>query len=124
MALLRGALGAQGVLYVVTGIWPLVHMASFESVTGPKTDDWLVYTVGLLLAVIGGVLLAAAARRAIDGLVVALAVGTALALTAIEVVHVADGTIARIYLLDAAIEAAFAAAIALGWARRGDRASR
>ena len=35
-------LAAQGALYVVTGVWPLLHMASFEAVTGPKTDDWLV----------------------------------------------------------------------------------
>lgn len=109
MALLRSVLAVQGGMYVVTGVWPLLHMASFEAVTGPKTDDWLVYTVGLLLAVIGGVLLAALARRTVDGLVIALAVGTALSLAAIEVVHVLNGTISRIYLLDAVIEGLFAA---------------
>ena len=104
-------------MYVVTGVWPLLHMASFEAVTGPKTDDWLVYTVGLLLAVIGGVLLAAARRRAVDGAIVALAVGAALALTAVEVVHVFNGTISRVYLLDAAVEVTIAALLALAWWR-------
>ena len=117
MALLRSVLAIQGTMYFVTGVWPLVHMASFEAVTGPKTDDWLVYTVGLLLAVIGGVLVAARARRVVDGLVVALAIGTALSLAAVEVVHMVNGTISRIYLLDAAIEAVFAVLLLVG-ARR------
>jgi hypothetical protein len=119
MALVRWLVGAQAAMYIATGVWPLVHMARFEAVTGPKVDDWLVHTVGLLLAVIGSVLLAAAVRRAIDGGIVALAVGTALALAAIELVYVAAGTIARIYLLDAVIEMLLAAGVlAAWWARR------
>ena len=38
---------AQGVYYVVSGAWPLVHIDSFQKVTGRKTDLWLVHTVGL-----------------------------------------------------------------------------
>ena len=124
MRLLRWVLAAQGAMYVVTGIWPLLHMKSFEAVTGPKTDDWLVYTVGLLLAVIGAVLLAALRRRTLDGLFVVLAIGAALSLTAVEVVHVLDGTIARIYLLDAAIETLIAALLAIGWRAGRDRPAR
>jgi hypothetical protein len=43
----------QGIYYVVSGAWPLLHFPSFEAVTGPKRDRWLVRTVGLLAAVIG-----------------------------------------------------------------------
>ncbi len=32
---------AQAVLYVATGVWPLVHMRSFEAVTGRKRERWL-----------------------------------------------------------------------------------
>ncbi|HFK5529368.1 TPA: hypothetical protein ACGZ99_003449 [Elizabethkingia anophelis] len=39
----------QGVYYILTGIWPLINIESFIRVTGPKTDIWLVQTVGLLL---------------------------------------------------------------------------
>ena len=124
MRLLRWVLAAQGAMYVVTGIWPLLHMKSFEAVTGPKTDDWLVYTVGLLLAVIGAVLLAALRRRTLDGLFVVLAIGAALSLTAVEVVHVLDGTIACIYLLDAAIETVIAALLAIGWRAGRERPAR
>lgn len=117
MTLLRWVLAAQGTLYVATGAWPLLHMPSFEAITGPKTDDWLVHTVGLLLAVIGAVLLASLRRRTVEAPIVLLAIGTAVSLAAIDIVHVSDGTIARIYLLDAAIEGAFAALLLIAWRR-------
>jgi MYXO-CTERM domain-containing protein len=117
MAWLRWLLGLQGTLYVVAGAWPLVHMASFEAVTGAKTDDWLVYTVGLLLVLIGAVLLGALRRRRLDGLVVALAIGTALVLAGVELVHVLDGTIDSIYLADAAVEALLALMLVVAWRR-------
>ena len=42
----------QGAYFLATGIWPLLHLASFMRVTGPKTDRWLVKTVGALVAVL------------------------------------------------------------------------
>jgi len=42
----------QGLCYPLTGLWPLVSLRSFEKVTGPKADDWLVKTVGALIAVL------------------------------------------------------------------------
>jgi hypothetical protein len=47
----------QGWYYVLTGTWPLIHMKSLESITGPKTDHWLVKTVGLLIVCSGTVFL-------------------------------------------------------------------
>jgi hypothetical protein len=44
----------QAAYYLMTGLWPLFHRRSFEAVTGPKTDYWLVRTVGVLVAAIGG----------------------------------------------------------------------
>ena len=38
---------AQGVYFAATGVWPLIDMRSFERVTGPKADKWLVRTVGV-----------------------------------------------------------------------------
>lgn len=109
MPLVRAVLAVQGALYIVTGLWPLIHLASFEFVTGPKTDDWLVRTVGVLLAVIGAVLTAAAAQPRVERLLAMLAIGVALALASVEVSYVVSGTIGRIYLLDAALESLFAA---------------
>ncbi len=95
----------QGIYFVLTGVWPLVSIDTFQMVTGPKTDLWLVQTVGVLIAVVGGVLLMAAWRRRTTAEVVLLALGSAAALGAVDVVFVVRKVISPIYLLDAAAEA-------------------
>jgi len=94
----------QGFYYLVTGVWPLISIETFMMVTGPKTDLWLVRTVGVLLAVIAAALLVSALRRVTTPETVVLAVGSALALTGIDIFYVSLGTIDKIYLLDAAAE--------------------
>lgn len=96
----------QGVYYVVSGLWPLVSMRTFERVTGPKVDDWLVRMVGLLAAVIGGVLLIRSARPGAHGPDRALGVGSAAAFAAIDVAYGGRGRISPVYLADAAAEIA------------------
>ena len=97
------ALG-QGLFYLLTGLWAIVHLPSFEAVTGPKTDDWLVKTVGVLVTVIGGVLLLAARRNRVTEETALLAAGSALGLAGIDLVYALSGMISTIYLLDAAAE--------------------
>jgi len=46
----------QGIYFFVSGIWPIFSMSTFLKVTGPKTDLWLVKTVGMILVTIGAVL--------------------------------------------------------------------
>ncbi len=108
----RDVLRAQGAYYVATGLWPLVSMRSFEAVTGPKVDKWLVQMVGLLAATIGATLLIGAREEQPDDAVVALAVGSALSFTAIDVVHAARRRISPIYLGDAVCEALIVTGIA------------
>lgn len=110
----RLALLAQGSYYVATGIWPLLHMRSFERVTGPKSDRSLVRTVGALVAAIGVTLLQAALRRRVPAEVQMLAGLAAAGFLAVEVPPALRGRIAPIYLADAAFEAAFLAAYASG----------
>lgn len=114
--LIRRVLALQGTLYLVTGLWPIVHMSSFEWVTGPKTDDWLVYTVGLLLAVIGCVLLTNS-RHDHRADIIGLAAGTAVVLAAIETFYVAAGTISPVYLVDTAVELSFVTGLVLAFHR-------
>jgi hypothetical protein len=99
----------HGVYYLVTGLWPLLSMRTFEWVTGPKTDRWLVRMVGLLAAVIGASLLAR--RRSSDRI---LPVGSALAFASVDTTYSLRGAISRIYLADALLELALVA----GWLRR------
>ena len=101
----------HGGYYLVTGLWPLVSMRSFEWVTGRKTDRWLVRMVGLLAAVMGLAILRDRTRP-VDRV---LPVGAALAFAAVDAVYTVKGTIRPIYLGDAAVEAAFIA----GWLGSG-----
>ena len=94
----------QGLYFLATGLWPLLDIDSFQAVTGPKTDLWLVRTVGLLVTAIGGTLLVAAWRRRITFELLLLAVSSALALAAIDLIYALSGVIRKIYLADAALE--------------------
>jgi hypothetical protein len=123
MAQASGGLGVvaavQGLYYLVTGAWPLVHIDSFQAVTGPKADLWLVYTVGALIGVVGLALLNAARAGRVTADIILLAAGAAVALTAIDVIFVARQVIAPIYLADAAAEVVLIAwwAVAAGRGR-------
>lgn len=59
----RRVAALQAGVYLSTGVWPLAHRRSFESVTGPKTDFWLAQTVGVTVSAIGLGLAQAASRR-------------------------------------------------------------
>src|SRR5579884_416636 len=86
----------QGVYFAATGVWPLVHMASFEAVTGPKVDTWLVRTVGVLVASVGATLISAGVHGAIDAF------------------YATRKRISKIYLAEAAVEAAVVMAWSAG----------
>jgi hypothetical protein len=115
--MLMAAAIIQGVYYLITGLWAIVDIYSFQLVTGPKTDLWLVRTVAVLIIVTGMVLLLAAYRRKISPEVFLLAVGNALGLIIIDVVYVALNQISAIYLLDALFQILLATLWLLGWWR-------
>ncbi len=117
----RGLALLQGLYFSVTGVWPLVHLDSFLAVTGPKTDLWLVQTVGALLGVVGVVLLLAAFRGDVRLETIVMGVGTAVVLGAADVVFTQRDVIPPVYLGDAAVEATFVgwwAAVAVAARRR------
>jgi hypothetical protein len=105
----------QGAYWLITGVWPLVSIGSFQAITGPKTDHlvtgsesdhWLVNTVAVLIIANALVLLFAAIRKSVTPEVILLGIASALALTGIDIFYVARRTIAPIYLADAAVEIA------------------
>jgi hypothetical protein len=108
----------QGGFYVVAGLWPIVHIQSFLLVTGPKTDLWLVKTVGVLVTVVGVVLLSASRRHRITDEIILLAVGSALGLAAIDLVYALSGRISAVYLGDAAVEIGLAMLWTVGRLRK------
>ena len=95
---------AQGIYFFVSGIWPIFSMNTFLKVTVPKTDWWLVKTVGIILAVIGVVLIFARINAEVNTAIIILAIGSALSLAIVEFVYVTKRVISLIYLVDAVIE--------------------
>jgi hypothetical protein len=104
----------QGIFYLATGLWPLMHIDSFQIVTGPKADLWLVKTVGVLVTVVGAVLVSASRRRRITDEIVILAVGSALGLAGIDLIYALSGRISAVYLADAVAEIGLAALWVIG----------
>jgi hypothetical protein len=108
LARLHGTVNAAG------GLWPLLHMRSFEAVFGPKTDRWLVRTVSGLLLAIGLVQLGT--RRDPHSIEQSrrIGLGTSSALAAVDITYAPGGRISRMYLADAAVQLGFICA----WIRR------
>ncbi|WEV24304.1 hypothetical protein OYE22_03130 [Streptomyces sp. 71268] len=96
---------AHGAFNVVGGLWPLLHLRSFERVFGPKHDRWLQRTTGGLLVSTGLAQLAAASAPQGAAHARRVGLGTALTLLAIDLVYVPKGRIRPTYLWDAAMEA-------------------
>jgi hypothetical protein len=119
----RRLAATQGVYYLTTGAWSLLHYPSFEVITGPKREDWLVKTVGALLAAEGAILIGAAVRRApLSVEAILMAAATAGVLGGSDAIYAGRGRIGPAYWGDAVAEAA----LLLGWARvlRSRRSSR
>ncbi|MFN3405603.1 MAG: hypothetical protein ACK40G_16010 [Cytophagaceae bacterium] len=102
--MLKITCGAQAAYYILTGLWPIIHIDSFEVVTGPKVDDWLVKTVGVLVIAIGLPLIFALIRKMITLELAILAVSAAVGLAAIDIYYSFNGIISPIYLADAAVQ--------------------
>ena len=95
----------QGAYFLTTGVWPLFSIRTFQMVTGPKNDLWLVKTVGITIAAIGAPLILAGARGEVNPAIVLLAVGSAGGLGAVDVIYSSRKVISPVYLLDAVVEA-------------------
>jgi len=104
----RVAALTQGTFFIASGLWPILDIESFQRVTGRKRDRWLVKTMGGLIAVVGGVLLHSAVSKTAPPSKL-LAVGSAAALGLSDVIYATRGVISKVYLADAAAEAALIA---------------
>jgi hypothetical protein len=97
----------QGWFYVLMGVWPIMHMMSFEMVSGPKKDKWLVKTVGLMICCSGIIFL----KFSNDDAARFLAILNAVCLGSIDVYYVMKKIIWKTYLIDAVIEVGFLIAL-------------
>jgi hypothetical protein len=98
----------QSLFWIITGLWPLLNMRSFEAVTGPKTDTWLVKTISGLIVVVGIQILLSSD----DESIAFLAIGGAVTLGAADIYYsLIRHKISKIYLCDAIVEGGFV----IGW---------
>lgn len=97
-----------GGYYVVTGVWPLLSIVTFQMFTGVKKETWLVKMVGLLALSIGITLIYSGLFViTVHPEVILLCLLSALSFFLIDVIHVTNKTIPKIYLGDAAVEIFF-----------------
>jgi hypothetical protein len=108
---------AQGIYYLLRGLWPLFRMGHTGASTATDTDIWLAQSGGVLTLVVGAVLCLAAYRREGSMEVVVLAFGTALGLTLLELIFVLQGRISQLYLLDMLAQVGLVASWVYGWRR-------
>lgn len=109
---------AHGLYWAVTGFWPLVSIDTFQLVTGPKRDLWLVKTAGALIGVIGVVLMLAGARHRITPEIGMLGAGSAATLACVDIVYTRRRVIGPIYLLESFVEITLTALWIFGMAAR------
>lgn len=114
----RQLLWAQGAYYAVAGAWPIMHARSFEAVTGPKPDRFVLESTGALFAAAGLALVAAASRDgAPDGSARLLSALVPAASTLAVLRHRPE--IRPVYVADAVVQCAFGTAVAIaGWRGR------
>lgn len=108
----------QGAYFLVTGVWPLLHIESFITVSGPKTDLWLVKTVGSLITVIAIVILTASFKKNISSEIMLLGIGSALTLAFIDVYYALNDTVSKAYLWDALAESIIIIFWVIAWRKR------
>jgi hypothetical protein len=109
--------GAHAGYLIATGVWPLVHRRTFERVTGPKRDFWLVRVVGGLVVVAGVALGVAVARGRRSPEMQAVAAGSAAVLAVADVW--AGRNQSRAYFADVPMQALFAPAWFVPWDEAG-----
>lgn len=90
----------------MTGIWPIIDDTTFQLVTGPKEDLWLVKTMGLLLVLVGIVLLTTI-NNVVSLSTKSLIIAVALSLAIADFWYVSVGVLGLPYLLDGFVQLFF-----------------
>ena len=107
-------LTVQGLYYIISGAWPVVHRSSFDMVTGTHADPKLVIAVGLIAVAVGAALLAAVRQSFVPRTTWMVAVGAAMAFMVVDIWYVAGVVIPRMYVADAIAQGAFIVGALIG----------
>lgn len=104
-------LWTQGGYTLLTALWGLLDIDCFMTVTGPKTDIWLVKTVSVLLVAIALSLLSGLIDNSFKLPIAILGLSTSVAMAFIDFYYTITDTISKVYAIDGIIEIL----IMIGW---------
>lgn len=104
----------QGFYYLLTGLWPIFSSSTFQKVTGPKEDVWLVKTVGAIITVVGSALLASVLLDEITASTLILSIESIIVFMIVDINYVVKKIIPPIYLVDAVTQFVLFILILLG----------
>lgn len=99
----------QGLYFIITGIWPLVHIESFLYITGYKTDIWLVKTVGILILPYSVLCFYTIGNTKRNTAIATVNIICCLGLAWVDLYYYLKGIISWVYLIDFALEMIFSA---------------
>jgi hypothetical protein len=91
----------HAIINFFSGAWPALHLRSFEKVTGPKQDEWLVKTISWLF-ILSSVALWKASK---DEDVRVLGIGWPAIIGGADIYYALfKNRIKKVYLIDAAVQ--------------------
>jgi hypothetical protein len=94
----------QGIYYLISGLWPILHIHSFMKVTGPKRDLWLVKTVGAIITAIAIALLFGYVNNELTSAIKLMSILSAAAFAFVDFYYPLKGVISKIYMVDGLIQ--------------------
>ncbi|UCF21070.1 MAG: hypothetical protein JSU87_06700 [Gemmatimonadota bacterium] len=113
----RWLLLAQGGYYLLTGLWPLVHLSSFAQIVALRINPFQAQSYGAVLIVIGACLIEAARRGPPDAFATLLGAAVAAAIAVVDLVWLPRLGVTSGLWFDLLVEVAFAVALILFYPR-------
>jgi hypothetical protein len=104
---MRALVIIQGSYYMITALWPLIHIESYMSFVGPISDIWLAKTVGTMVIAISATMFFHLSLKTDHRPLILLGLASSLAFAYTDTYYTFTGTLSSIYLLDAAAETLF-----------------
>lgn len=94
--------------FLIGGLWPLVDMQSFESVTGPRSDHWLVRSLAGMLIIVGAALIWSVQRGHIDHSMRGVAAGSSGMLALVALISGMNGPVDPVSVIGASLHGVLA----------------
>jgi hypothetical protein len=113
----RRALTAQGVYYLLAGLWPLVHFGSFADAVALLINPFQAQTFGAVIAVVGSSLIEACRRGPPAAKPTALGIGIAGAIALVSLLWLPRQGGWSALWIDLAFEVTFAVALVVLYPR-------